>query len=122
MASLARPGLLSSWPHLPGKRRLEEPGKPGQGQGFEVSLAIEEWLLISGHTKKLGSFSWPSQPENQNPGKPRIPGHVLQVTAIGTRNNFFYNISTYLLLLVIVDTTSCPCSVYCRSIVFLLFV
>ena len=37
----ARPGFPRSWPGLPGKRGLEKPGKPGQGQGFEVSLAIE---------------------------------------------------------------------------------
>ena len=47
---------------------------PGQGQGFEVSLAIEAWLF---------------RPENQKLGKPRIRGHVLQVTAIRTRDNFF---------------------------------
>ena len=45
LASLARPGLPRSWPGLPGKRGLEMPGKPGQGQGFEVSLAIEAWLF-----------------------------------------------------------------------------
>ena len=32
----ARPGLPRSWPGFPGKRGLEKPGKPGQGQGFEV--------------------------------------------------------------------------------------
>ena len=30
---------------LPGKRGLETSGKPGQAQGFEVSLAIEVWLF-----------------------------------------------------------------------------
>ena len=30
---------------LPGKRGLEKPSKPSQGQGFEVSLAIEAWLF-----------------------------------------------------------------------------
>ena len=30
---------------LPGKRGLEKPSKPSQGQGFEVNLAIEAWLL-----------------------------------------------------------------------------
>ena len=30
---------------LPGKCGLEKSGKPGQAQGFEVSLAIEVWLF-----------------------------------------------------------------------------
>ena len=42
---LAWPGLPRSWPGSPGKRGLEKPGKPSQGQGFEVSLAIEAWLF-----------------------------------------------------------------------------
>ena len=40
-----RLGLPRSLPGLPGKRGLEKPGKTGQGQGFEVSMAIEAWLF-----------------------------------------------------------------------------
>ena len=32
-------------PGFPGKLGLEKPGKSVQGQGFEVSLAIEAWLF-----------------------------------------------------------------------------
>ena len=76
---------------LPGKRGLEKPSKPGQGQGFEVSLALEAWLFRP-HWHFMAFLA--RKPEAR---KVKIPGHVPQVIAIRTRNNMFYSISIYLL-------------------------
>ena len=89
MTSPARPGL-------PGKRGLEKPGKPGQGEGFEVSVAIEAWLFRP-HSKIGQHFmAFPARKPEAGKAKNSQPSS----TSDGNKNykQFRYNISTYLLL------------------------